>query len=111
MTTQEFDKRIWQDRLTLVDFFASWCGPCQMMHPVIDKFQKEMNGRADIYKIDIDDRTLSEIIHRYSIRSVPTLIFFRRGEVLWRQSGVIGYDHLVKLFNQLEEREHAIHHQ
>ena len=87
MTTLEFDKIIWRDALTFVDFFATWCGPCKMMHPVVDMFQKEMNGRADVYKVDIDDRNMLDVVHRYNIMSVPTLMFFRRGEVLWRESG------------------------
>ena len=86
MTTTDFDKIIWRDALTFVDFFATWCGPCQMMHPAIDKFQREMNGRVDVYKVDIDDRGMLDAVHRYNIMSVPTLMFFRRGEVLWRES-------------------------
>jgi len=82
MTTTDFDKIIWRDALTFVDFFATWCGPCQMMHPAIDKFQREMNGRVDVYKVDIDDRGMLDAVHRYNIMSVPTLMFFRRGEVL-----------------------------
>ena len=89
MTTTDFDKIIWRDALTFVDFFATWCGPCQMMHPAIDKFQREMNGRVDVYKV----------------MSVPTLMFFRRGEVLWRESGRVGYDHLVNVLRELEKRE------
>lgn len=104
-TMQDFDKIIWRDALTFVDFFATWCGPCQMMHPVIDKFQEQMNGRVDVYKVDIDDRDMVEIIRRYNIQSVPTLIFFRRGEILWRESGRVGYDHLVRVLNELEKRE------
>ena len=61
MTTLEFDKIIWRDALTFVDFFATWCGPCKMMHPVVDMFQKEMNGRADVYKVDIDDRNMLDV--------------------------------------------------
>ena len=95
MTTTDFDKIIWRDALTFVDFFATWCGPCQMMHPAIDKFQREMNGRVDVYKVDIDDRGMS----------VPTLMFFRRGEVLWRESGLASYDHLVNVLRELEKRE------
>lgn len=75
MTATDFDKIIWRDALTFVDFFATWCGPCQMMHPVIDRFQEKMNGRVDVYKVDIDDRDMLEIVHRYNIMSVPTLMF------------------------------------
>ena len=75
------------------------------MHPVIDKFREQMNGRVDVYKIDIDDRNLTEIIRRYNIMSVPTLIFFRRGEVLWRQSGRVSYEHLVQALEKLERLE------
>ena len=94
MTATDFDKIIWRDALTFVDFFATWCGPCQMMHPVIDRFQEKMNGRVDVYKVDIDDRDMLE-----------TLMFFRRGEVLWRESGRIGYDHLANVLRELEQRE------
>ena len=64
-----------------------------------------MNGRVDVYTVDIDDRDMLEIVHRYNIRSVPTLMFFRRGEVLWRESGRIGYDHLTNVLRELEQRE------
>ena len=101
MTATDFDKIIWRDALTFVDFFATWCGPCQ----VIDRFQEKMNGRVDVYKVDIDDRDMLEIVHRYNIMSVPTLMFFRRGEVLWRESGRIGYDHLANVLRELEQRE------
>ena len=79
MTTTDFDKIIWRDALTFVDFFATWCGPCQMMHPAIDKFQREMNGRVDVYKVEYRDRGMLDAVHRYNIMSVPTLMFFRRG--------------------------------
>lgn len=102
---QDLDKIIWRDALTLVDFFASWCGPCRMMHPVIDRFKEEMHGRADVYKVDIDDRETAEFTARYHIASVPTLIFFRRGEVLWRSSGVIGYSDLTGVLEELEKTE------
>ena len=105
MTMTDFDKIIWRDALTFVDFFATWCGPCQMMHPAIDKFQREMNGRVDVYKVDIDDRGMLDAVHRYNIMSVPTLMFFRRGEVLWRESGLASYDHLVNVLRELEKRE------
>ena len=78
MTTTDFDKIIWRDALTFVDFFATWCGPCQMMHPAIDKFQREMNGRVDVYKVDIDREI--ELAQHYNVMSVPTLIIFKGGQ-------------------------------
>lgn len=103
----DFDKIIWRDALTFVDFFASWCGPCQAMHPVVDRFQEQMRGRVEVYKVNIDAPEMAEIIRRYGIRSVPTLIFFRRGEILWRSSGVMSYDDLLGVFQRLEHCEHA----
>lgn len=108
---KDFDKLIWRDALTLVDFFATWCGPCQMMHPTLDKFQEMMNGRVDVYKIDIDDRDMAEVVNRYNILSVPTLMFFRRGELLWRESGRISYDQLVAVLKELEKHQHVEHEQ
>ncbi|MDE6070231.1 MAG: thioredoxin family protein [Alistipes sp.] len=99
----EFDKIIWRDALTLVDFFATWCGPCRMMHPVIDRFKQEKNGRMDVYKIDIDDRSMHEVVKRYNIASVPTLMVFRRGEVLWRRSGAMSYPELVRALEHIEK--------
>ncbi|MCM1300817.1 MAG: thioredoxin family protein [Alistipes senegalensis] len=103
----DFDKIIWRDALTFVDFFASWCGPCQAMHPVVDRFQEQMRGRVEVYKVNIDSPEMADIIRRYEIRSVPTLMFFRRGEVLWRSSGTMPYDQLVGKLQELEAREHV----
>ena len=86
MTTTDFDKIIWRDALTFVDFFATWCGPCQMMHPAIDKFQREMNGRVDVYKVDIDREI--ELAQHYNVMSVPTLIIFKGGQPVQQFVGV-----------------------
>ena len=104
---KDFDKIIWRNALTFVDFFAVWCGTCRAMTPVIDRFQKQMNGRTDVYRMDIEDPDLLEIVRRYNIVSVPTLMFFR-GEVLWRESGRVDYEHLVNVLNELEKHEHVL---
>lgn len=104
---KDFDKIIWRDALTFIDFFATWCGPCQAMHPIVDHFQEQMKGRADVFKIDIDSPDMQEVVRRYHITSVPTLVFFRHGEVLWRESGRIGYAELVKALETLEKKEPA----
>lgn len=108
---QDFDKIIWRDALTLVDFFATWCGPCRMMHPIVDRIEKQLNGRVDVYRIDIDNRSIAPILSRYNIRSVPTLIFFRRGEILWRKSGVTDYDELLRVVNELEKSTERVSQQ
>ena len=97
---KDFDKIIWRNALTFVDFFAVWCGTCRAMTPVIDRFQKQMNGRADVNRMDIEDPDLLEIVRRYNIVSVP--------EVLWRESGRVDYEHLVNVLNELEKHEHVL---
>ena len=103
----DFDKIIGRNTLTLVDFYASWCGPCRAMHPVIDRFQEQMRGRVDVYKVNIDAPEMAPVVYRYQIRSVPTLLFFRNGEVLWRRSGLMSYEVLLATCQQLKQCEHA----
>lgn len=75
------------DQLVLVDFFATWCQPCKMMHPILKEVKDVLGDRIRIIKIDVDTHeTLSQ---QYQIQSVPTLMLFRKGEVLWRTSGVM----------------------
>ncbi len=104
-----FDKIIWRDTLTLIDFFAQWCGPCQQMHTTLDLMQRNFNGRLELFKIDIDSPDAVHILRRYEIRSVPTMIFFRRGEILWRHSGMMSYDSLVRVIERLEAAEYVPH--
>lgn len=105
---KDFEKLIWRDALTFVDFFATWCGPCQAMLPIIDKFGEQMNGRVDIYKIDIDSPEDAEITSRYNILSVPTFIIFSRGEIVWRESGRMSLEHLRSVLEKLEHKEHVM---
>ncbi|MDL2243588.1 thioredoxin [Bacteroidales bacterium OttesenSCG-928-J19] len=72
----------------LVDFYAEWCGPCKMMHPIIDELGKELNSTKEgrVLKIDIDKN--QSLANMYRIQAVPTLVIFKDGEVKWRASGV-----------------------
>lgn len=70
---------------TLVDFYATWCGPCQQMHPILDKLKDKMGSTVRVVKIDVDKN--QEVAATFKIRSVPTLLLFKKGEILWRQAG------------------------
>lgn len=82
---ENFKDIINSDQLTLVDFFATWCGPCKMMHPVLEQLKEELGESIRIIKLDVDNNESLSVAYR--IQSVPTLMLFRKGEVLWRQSG------------------------
>ncbi|MEG1885735.1 MAG: thioredoxin family protein [Alistipes sp.] len=101
---RDFDKIIWRDALTYVDFFAMWCRPCLLMFPIVDKFQQQMKGRVDVYKIDIESAEDADIIQRYNILSVPTSLFFRHGEILWRGSGLMSFEQLRGVVVELEQQ-------
>lgn len=80
ITSQEFDSKVLQARgPVLVDFFATWCGPCKMLAPVLDEVANEVAGKAAVYKVDIDQSL--DLAQRYGIMSVPTLMVFEGGQV------------------------------
>ena len=84
---EKFNDVINSDQLTLVDFYATWCGPCKMMHPVLEQLKADLGDSIRIIKLDADKS--GDIAEAYRIQSVPTLMLFRRGEMLWRQSGAM----------------------
>lgn len=75
------------DKPVLVDFFATWCGPCKVMSPTVEALGKEVAGQARVLKIDVDKN--EAVANLYRIQSVPTLIIFKKGEIVWRTSGVV----------------------
>lgn len=87
------------DTPVLVDFFATWCGPCKTMSPILKDFSTQMGDRVRVIKIDVDKATATA--EAYKIQGVPTLILFKKGEILWRQSGVVQKTQLVKVINEL----------
>ncbi|MCR5395300.1 MAG: thioredoxin [Bacteroidales bacterium] len=97
---EQFNQIIQNEGLTLVDFFATWCGPCKTMHPVLEQLKANMGDRLRIIKIDVDKNP--SISSTYNIQSVPTLILFKRGEVAWRQSGALGLGQLQSIIEQYQ---------
>ena len=82
------------DKPVLIDFFAEWCGPCKMMTPTIKAIGEEVDGKARVLKIDIDRN--QALARQYGIQSVPTLMIFKNGKLLWRQSGAMDKSSLMK---------------
>jgi len=95
MTFQEI---INQDKPVLVDFFATWCGPCQTQAPILDEVKQRVGETASIIKIDVDKNP--SVASQYQVRGVPTLIIFKNGEVRWRQSGVFPAEELERLIKE-----------
>lgn len=83
---EDFDKIIADVKPTLVDFYATWCGPCKMQSPIIDQVKETLGDEANVLKVDVDAE--QELAMRYNVRSIPTLIVFKRGEPVWRGYGV-----------------------
>lgn len=86
------------DTPTLVDFFAEWCGPCKTMKPILEELKLKMDSNARIIKIDIDKN--QQVANTYSIKGVPALILFIKGQVKWRQSGVVSANELQRIILQ-----------
>ena len=94
---ETFDDIIKGDKPVLVDFFATWCGPCRMMAPVIEELAEEYDGKVKIGKLDKIDVDKNEALAtQLRIQSVPTLIIFKKGEIVWRSSGVMDHGSLLQ---------------
>lgn len=92
--SESFGDIIKSETITLVDFSAEWCGPCKMMKPILEELKKQMGSKVRIIKIDVDKNPV--VSGAYQIQGVPTLILFKKGEVLWRQSGVVQAQYLAE---------------
>jgi thioredoxin 1 len=103
MTDASFDKIVFEsDNPVMVDFWATWCGPCRMLSPIVEEIESEYKGKLDVIKVDVDQN--SGIANRYSISSIPTLLFFKDGKVVDQQIGLISKEELKQKVDVLLEK-------
>ena len=93
-----FTEIINRNEPVLIDFYATWCGPCKTLAPILEEVKDEVGESATIIKIDVDKN--QELANKYKVRGVPTLFLFKNGQQLWRQSGVLQKSELVGLINK-----------
>ncbi|MES2653939.1 MAG: thioredoxin [Bacteroidota bacterium] len=89
-----FSELIQADKPLLVDFFAEWCGPCHAMKPILENFKKQVGDKLTIIKVDVDKN--QAVAATYGIQSIPTLILFKQGKILWRQAGAVNAQQLTQ---------------
>ena len=89
-----FDSIINSEKPVLIDFFATWCGPCKTLAPILKQVKDNLAERITILKIDVDKN--QQLASKYQVRGVPTVILFQNGKQLWRQSGVLSQDEIIK---------------
>ena len=95
-----FDQLVMKsDKTVMIDFWAEWCGPCRMVGPIVEEMAKEFEGKAIIGKVDVDANP--GITSKYGIRNIPTLLFFKGGEVVDKQVGVVAKTALAEKLNKL----------
>ncbi|QOR76580.1 MAG: thioredoxin [Thermoflavifilum sp.] len=96
-----FSEIIRNDKPVLVDFFATWCMPCKMMEPILEEVKHKIGDRVLFHQVDVDRQPLVASV--YQISGVPTLMVFRKGEALWRHSGVVPPDQLLQVLQHILE--------
>lgn len=94
----KFSEIINQEKPVLVDFFAEWCGPCKMMSPILKEVKDVFQDKVSILKIDVDKN--QSLAAKFQVRGVPTLILYKSGKQVWRQSGMVQKNELVSILNR-----------
>ena len=95
---ETFQQIINGDKPVLIDFYATWCGPCKAMSPIVESLGKELQGQARVLKIDVDKN--QALAAQYQIQAVPTFMIFKNGQVVWKKAG--GADKMT-MINQLKQ--------
>ena len=100
ITTAEFDKVIAGDKLVMVDFYTTWCGPCKKMAPFIEQVREKHSDIVTVLKVDAEAQM--DIADRYRLEGYPTVIFFKKGQVIGRSLGYTDFDGLMALVNKMK---------
>lgn len=93
-----FNSIINSNEIVLIDFFAEWCGPCKVLAPILKDVKKELSDSIKIIKIDVDKNQV--LAAKYQVRGVPTMMLFKNGKQLWRQSGVLQKNDIINVIKQ-----------
>ncbi len=105
MTVNELNSLTARNRLVLVDFYASWCGPCNALRPIIDTIERQFGSTVDILRVDVDQYESVALVEHYRIMSVPTIMIFRRGRMLWRNTGMVTLETLADVIRRFDRVE------
>jgi len=102
LTDSNFDELVLKsDKPVMVDFWAEWCGPCRMISPIVEELGKEYAGKVVVGKVDVDSNNTTAM--RFGIRNIPTVLFFKNGQVVDKQVGAVSKSVIVQKLNKLLE--------
>jgi thioredoxin 1 len=98
ITNSNFQELIKEDKLVVADFWAEWCGPCKMLGPVIDELSTEYEGKVTIGKVNVEDE--QDLAVQFGVRNIPTILFFKNGQVVDKQVGMVPKAALTEIINK-----------